>query len=124
MNLGVGRLDSPKYSRSTPSIDIAISPSSRIRVYGTRASDAEYGIKASPPPRTSTPTAPGSDAPSESSDMRLDPILTCVDGGAPGAPSPDPLCRPRSSQIEHPRTGRVIRPGQHLRPWHAVRWGQ
>jgi len=31
-NCGVGRFDSPKYSRSTPSIDIAISPSSRIRV--------------------------------------------------------------------------------------------
>src|SRR5438132_9674642 len=47
MNAGVGRLDSPKYSRRTPSIDIASSPSSRIPVYGTRAREAAYGVRAS-----------------------------------------------------------------------------
>src|ERR1700733_3251817 len=35
MYSGVGRFDSPKYSRSTPSIDMAISASSRMRERGT-----------------------------------------------------------------------------------------
>ena len=39
MYSGVGRFDSPKYNRSTPSIDMAISASSRIRECGTLSTD-------------------------------------------------------------------------------------
>src|SRR5260221_2391983 len=45
MYSGVGRLDSPKYSFKTPSIDIAISASSRMRECGTRkAEGATAGV--------------------------------------------------------------------------------
>jgi hypothetical protein len=40
MNSGVGRFDSPKYSFSTPSIDMAISASSRMRECGTASAEA------------------------------------------------------------------------------------
>ena len=46
MYSGVGRLDSPKYSRSTPSMDMAISASSRMRECGTRSTECErWGIE-------------------------------------------------------------------------------
>src|ERR1700722_2528461 len=40
MNSGVGRFDSPKYSFSTPSIDMAISANSRMRECGTASAEA------------------------------------------------------------------------------------
>src|ERR1700683_2804793 len=40
MNSGVGRFDSPKYSFTTPSIDMAMSASSRMRECGTASAEA------------------------------------------------------------------------------------
>src|SRR5271154_5109076 len=40
MNSGVGMFDSPKYSFNTPSIDMAISASSRMRECGTASAEA------------------------------------------------------------------------------------
>src|ERR1017187_9764273 len=45
MKSGVGRFDSPKYNRSTPCMDMAISASSRMREGGTCSTElATWGI--------------------------------------------------------------------------------
>src|SRR5262249_22618093 len=45
MYSGVGRFDSPKYRRSTPSMDIATSASSRMRECGTFSTEGATRIR-------------------------------------------------------------------------------